>query len=243
MNSLLIYPTEVLSENTAEISSPTRLAAIKATHTLKTGGVVRVGIYGGRRAQGVVQHYSETHLRLVLSEFLPPLTREGGKLICGVARPQTAKKVLQAAVSFGISEVHFIQTELSERSYFSSNTYTEEGIHDEIAKSLEQCCDTLPPLIECHTNFKWFVDKKLPQLVEGISHRIIAHTSEKTTEKIPLKDNGGERIYAVGPESGWSREEVTLFTNQGFYPLSLGARMMRVEHAVAALLGACCAEK
>jgi RsmE family RNA methyltransferase len=42
---------------------------------------------------------------------------------------------------------------------------------------------------------------------------------------------------AIGPEGGWIQREVDTFVARTFHPVSLGAAILRVETAVAALLG------
>ena len=42
---------------------------------------------------------------------------------------------------------------------------------------------------------------------------------------------------AIGPEGGWIQREVDTFAARGFTPVSLGTPILRVEAAVAALLG------
>jgi 16S rRNA (uracil1498-N3)-methyltransferase len=50
--------------------------------------------------------------------------------------------------------------------------------------------------------------------------------------------------FAVGPEGGWTADEETLFTREGWQPVSLGPRILRAETAgitamavIAAMLG------
>ena len=43
---------------------------------------------------------------------------------------------------------------------------------------------------------------------------------------------------AVGPEGGWTEQELDYFQSQGFQPLCFGARIMRTETAAPALLAA-----
>ena len=43
---------------------------------------------------------------------------------------------------------------------------------------------------------------------------------------------------AVGPEGGWTNQELDYFQSQGFQPLCFGARVMRTETAAPALLAA-----
>ena len=40
-------------------------------------------------------------------------------------------------------------------------------------------------------------------------------------------------VIAIGPESGWTDAELSDFKDAGFETLSLGERILRVEHAAA----------
>ncbi|MFA6465072.1 MAG: RsmE family RNA methyltransferase, partial [Desulfurivibrionaceae bacterium] len=52
-----------------------------------------------------------------------------------------------------------------------------------------------------------------------------------------LSGQPGQRaILAIGPEGGWVDFEVQHFKEQGFMAFSLGARILRVDTAVPALL-------
>jgi 16S rRNA (uracil1498-N3)-methyltransferase len=47
-----------------------------------------------------------------------------------------------------------------------------------------------------------------------------------------------EITLAVGPEGGWTNQELGYFQSRGFQPLCFGARVMRTETAAPALLAA-----
>jgi len=52
---------------------------------------------------------------------------------------------------------------------------------------------------------------------------------------VPQKADTSIRI-AVGPEGGWTQEELELAINGGFSPVSMGARILRAETAAIAAL-------
>ncbi|MDQ6978092.1 MAG: RsmE family RNA methyltransferase, partial [Ghiorsea sp.] len=47
-----------------------------------------------------------------------------------------------------------------------------------------------------------------------------------------------DMTLAIGPEGGWTHQELDYFQSQGFEPLCFGARVMRTETAAPALLAA-----
>ena len=44
-------------------------------------------------------------------------------------------------------------------------------------------------------------------------------------------------VVAIGPERGWSAQEIELFTHAGFKVIGLGDRVVRVEIALVLLMG------
>ena len=63
---------------------------------------------------------------------------------------------------------------------------------------------------------------------EGI--RLIAHVSgESMTLDVAMKSS--IVVAAIGPEGGWTDNEVRLATDHGFQPINLGKRIYRIETA------------
>jgi RsmE family RNA methyltransferase len=196
-------------------------------------------VLGGVRGEGLVKE--ATRDRVVIQHVFssPPLERAPIDLIVGVPRPQTVKKVIQAGVMLGVRSIHFVKSELGEKSYLQSKVLSEEGILAEGVKALEQVWDSQLPEIRVHRSFSYFMDVKLPLLGagrQGVS-RLLAHP---TGRALLLSDGpllGSEQVVAIGPERGWSASEVEQFEQRGFTVVGLGARIVRVETAVVLLLG------
>jgi RsmE family RNA methyltransferase len=190
------------------------------------------------RGEGIVVEATLERIVLELSLFLPSLERRPIDLIVGVPRPQTVKKVIQASVMLGVRSVHFVRSELGERSYLQSRALSDEGILDEGVKALEQVWDSHLPEIKVHRTFCYFMDTKLPQLAMGREvSRLLAHPSGRDLSVSDSALVGREQLVAIGPERGWSAGEVQLFGEHGFSVVGLGDRIVRVEVAVVLLLG------
>ena len=61
--------------------------------------------------------------------------------------------------------------------------------------------------------------------------RLIAHPSGRTLHDWPTIAEGDEVMLAVGPEGGFTDEEVELATAAGWHPVSLGRTILRIETA------------
>jgi RsmE family RNA methyltransferase len=102
------------------------------------------------------------------------------------------------------------------------------------------------PEMETRRNFRKFVREELTTLFSDASDRIVAHPYAKAgsvpgeTPKTPVKTgsvpNAGRMLLAVGPEGGWTEEEVELLEEHGFARYSLGERILRTDTALIALL-------
>jgi 16S rRNA (uracil1498-N3)-methyltransferase len=55
-------------------------------------------------------------------------------------------------------------------------------------------------------------------------------------EALQRESLGPGVVLAIGPEGGWTRDEVQLFRNAGWVPVSLGENILRAETAAIAAL-------
>jgi len=245
VNSLLLLSHEVRDDSCAILEGARARYAFE-THGVREGQSMKVAVLGGLRGEGRVLSASLEMVTLALELTCTQVEPIPVTLIVGVSRPQTVKKVIQAAVMFGVSSLHFVRSEQGEKSYLQSRSLDEDQIQEETIKALEQVWDSRPPQIVVHRTFSYFMDNKLPDIVssaqDGPFHgkvlKLIAHPGGT-----PLGCADASRvatahsIIAVGPERGWSHEEVETFQRAGFGVVGLGERVVRVELALVFLLG------
>jgi 16S rRNA (uracil1498-N3)-methyltransferase len=55
----------------------------------------------------------------------------------------------------------------------------------------------------------------------------------------PAAEHNHALAFAVGPEGGWTQDEMQLFTTAGWHPVTLGPRILRAETAAIAALSIC----
>ena len=65
---------------------------------------------------------------------------------------------------------------------------------------------------------------------------LLAETEQENSLVAALKDVAGEIALAIGPEGGWTAEEMTLFSEHGWRHVTLGPRILRAETAAIAAL-------
>lgn len=233
MNSLIIFPEELEPKNRAVIRGD-RAAYLHEWHKVVQGMQIRGGIWKGPSGTVRVDAVRADSVELTVDCSEAPLQKEALAAIVAVPRPQTVKKVIQAVTAFGLRELHFVRSENVVPSYLSSTSLTQHAIQLEVLKALEQCCDTIPPEITIHPKWHEFINNTLGDLTLQYEERVVADTHEGA---VPLSSARSSRIFAIGPESGWTDKEVQVLRSKGFIPCTLGKRMLRVEHAVVQLAG------
>ncbi len=70
---------------------------------------------------------------------------------------------------------------------------------------------------------------------------LLAETEQENTIAEAMKDVTEEIALAIGPEGGWTTEEMTLFSESGWRHVTLGPRILRAETSAIAALSICSA--
>jgi len=220
MNSLIIFKEEI-NGSIATIKGA-HLKYLQDLHDLKVGRNISVAQLYGQIGKGIITTSNKLEVIIEISlNSLPPL-REPTSLIVAIPRPQTQKKIIHLATVLGISELHFVRCENSEKSYLSSHILRQEDLLYELIKGLEQCCDSTPPTVKVHPFFKAFIDDYLKIQINNdpTATSIICDTTpldqNLKLSSICKLNKGSPCQIAIGPESGWNDFEREEFKKLGF---------------------------
>lgn len=230
MNSVAIFPEEVSGDLAILVEERARY--FHEFHGAKAGESLPASLYGGRRGRAVVESSEHSRITLRLSFDDEALLREPTTLIVAVPRPQSIKRVLQFGTLLGIRRICFVRADNVQASYLSSKELEAQRYRMEMAKALEQCFDSIAPEVQKFYSLRPCLEALAP------SRGLVADTSPSAR---PLAEIGAvpkdeEVAIAVGCEAGWSERELALFRSFHFTPISLGARILRVDSATAVLL-------
>jgi RsmE family RNA methyltransferase len=233
VNLLLIEASEL----TAGVARLTARRHEHAREVLKVqaGDTLRVGLRGGLLGTAEILSETEAGLELRCVFDLPPPPRAKIDLVLAIPRPKALKRVIPAIASLGVDRVFLVNAARVEKSYFSSKVLAKEFLDGLVDLGLEQARDTIAPTLELRERFKPFVEDELPAICAG-SVCLVPHP----TAEAPLAPvSAAQRVMlAIGPDGGWVPFEVELLQRNGFTPVSLGQRILRVEVAVPAVIGA-----
>lgn len=232
MNLILLFPEDFVDDQRVVLTGR-RLEHVTNVHRAAIGEALIVGVAGGRIGRGEITRLEKDALEMrvtLTSDPPPPLPLT---LVLALPRPKVLNRVIAGATSLGVKRIYLINAWRVEKSYWKSPRMSEENLVAQSILGLEQARDTTLPVIEVRRFFRKFVEDELPSTSRG-SLSLVAHplaTAEcprNVTQPVTL---------AIGPEGGFIEEEIASLQRVGFTPVALGPRILRVETAVAAVIG------
>ena len=219
MNSIL------LKDESGLITDPYILNHIHTTLKLQTGDQVKCIVLNRGHFTGTVKELNQKSCQLSLSEFSAG-SAQWFDLIVGLSRPQTSKKILEHATTFGARSFHFFKATLSEKSYLDSKLFEEDAYLEFLYNGLSQASrfSTVP-------TFKLNKYNPAEQYAQASQKFILDLNADKSFLDYDL--NFEEPIIlAIGPERGWTVEDIDIFKTNGFRSVKISSSILRVEHAV-----------
>lgn len=232
MNLILLFPDDFIDEDRVRLTGR-RLAHVTGVHRAAAGDTLVVGVADGNIGGGEITRLDAEALemRVTLDAAPPqplPLT-----LVLALPRPKVLNRVIASATSLGVKKIALINAWRVEKSYWKSPRVAAENLRGQAILGLEQARDTRFPSITLHRFFRSFVEEELPAIAHDslalVAHpRAAAECPRNVTRPVTL---------AIGPEGGFIEQEVQSLERAGFAPVTLGERILRVETAVAAVIG------
>lgn len=235
MNLLLLTPEDLLDGERARICDARRLRHLHEVHRAVCGDTLTVGLEGAGigRAQLIALDRQRAEFRLdsLTGQAPAPLPLH---LLLALPRPRMLARTLENAAAMGVKRLTLLHTARVEKSYWHSPELAPARIDAHLRLGLEQARDTLLPRVEMATRFRPFVEDRLPDMLRG-QRALLAHPGMATPCPRGLSMQTPVTL-AIGPEGGFVDYEVARFLEAGFEGVHLGARILRVETAVTALL-------
>jgi len=158
------------------------------------------------------------------------------RLLIGTPRPPTARRLLKDLTTLGAAELHFVATDLGDKSYLMSTLWTDHEYRKNLLEGAAQTRTTVLPKVERHTGLR----RALTAIeAEGPSTRVWFDEGGPAWDSHPahLGAEAGALWLALGPERGWTEAERTLLLDRGWAVAGLGPRTLRTESACGLALG------
>lgn len=235
MNRILLESSEVVEDRAV-------LTGERARHVLdvlhgEVGQVIKTGEVNGKIGQSEIVKISnaepgkeELHLRVTHDkEGLKPWC----DLILAPPRPRAMKRLLPQLASLGVGRIVLVGAKKVEKDFWGATLLKEENYRPLFITGLMQSGTSILPTLSFRRNFRKFLTEEIDE-VFPFGRRIVAHPYGANDN---LSADAKERLLlAVGPEGGWTEEEVELLECKGFMRYSLGERILRTDTALIALL-------
>jgi RsmE family RNA methyltransferase len=238
LNLLLLHPEELEaadSRRPGELRAHVRgrrLEHVRRIHRALPGDTLRVGVLGGRIGEGRVVSLGDEGLELAVELDREPPEALPATLVLALPRPLVLKRVLIHATTLGLKRIALIHASRVEKSYWQSDAVSGEAVERQLMLGLEQAGDTVLPEVSLHRRFRPFVEDELKGLLVGCRGFVAHPEGQVECPRGPL----GPLLVAVGPEGGFIPYEIDRLVDAGLHPVQLGARILRVEAAVPALI-------
>lgn len=237
MNRILFEKSEI-TDGVVEFTGA-RAAHIVEVLNSEVGDTVKTGELDGKIGTGVVKNIESVEskdgksyvIRLELShtgESLHPWA----DLILAPPRPRVFKRLLPQLAAMGVGDIVLVGAKKVEKAFWGATVLKEENYRPLFVDGLMQSGTTIVPRLELRRNFVRFIREELDSLYPD-STRIVAHPYNAEPIGEPPQ---GRLLIAIGPEGGWTDEEVELLKSKGFQCRSLGGRILRTDTATIALL-------
>jgi RsmE family RNA methyltransferase len=232
LNYVLLEPEDFSAEDRVRLDGR-RLRHVREILKCAVGDEVRIGVINGSIGRGRIERLDTDSLEMsVRLDGLPPEPLPL-RLILALPRPKVLNRTIAAAASMGIREIDLINSWRVEKSYWKSPRLAAESLRIHSILGLEQAGDTVLPAIRLHRLFTPFVRDELPGIISG-RLALLAQPGGRTEAPRQIVQPA---VLAIGPEGGFIEREVETFCEIGFTPVTLGTRILRVETAVACLVG------
>lgn len=232
MNVILLETDDFLTPSRVRLTGR-RFVHIASVLRAREGDELVVGAVGGLMGKGIVRAIGAeaAELQIVLDREPPPslaLT-----LVLALPRPKVLNRVIAATASMGVKRIYLINAWRVEKSYWFTPRLALPSLRLQQLLGLEQARDTILPAIETRRLFRRFVEDELPSIAAG-TRALVAHPD--AADLCP-RDVREPVTLAIGPEGGFIGKEIESLLAAGFTPVTLGERVLRVETAIASIVG------
>jgi 16S rRNA (uracil1498-N3)-methyltransferase len=201
---------------------------LAAVRRFVVGDIVALFNGDGHEYPALIVEINKKSVSLEITGVVSPQRELGFALHIAAALPKGDRGdfLIEKLTELGVTDFTPL---ITERSVVRANDARAEKLRRAVIEASKQCGRNV--LMRVHPVARWF-----DWCVKQTGRRFLAHPSGGQSAAKP-----GEAIVAVGPEGGFTEQEVQVAVDAGWKSLLLGPRVLRVETAavvVATLLGA-----
>jgi 16S rRNA (uracil1498-N3)-methyltransferase len=202
----------------------------------RVGSLVTVTDGIGNEFRGRVLRRSETQACLLIFDRFPSPTESAVELVLLQALPEKERMelIIQKTTELGVSAIvpfksaKSISLEEREAKQKKAHRWQEVAV-----KAVQQSRRARVPHVEPYRSFREALNA-----CDGAGLKILLWEKKGEHLRQIVNRHPSKKIYGmVGPEGGFTEEEVSLAQEVGFIPIQLGQRILRAETAAILLVG------
>ena len=160
-------------------------------------------------------------------------------LILAPPRPRVLKRLLPQLAAMGVGKVVLVGAEKVEKAFWGAQLVKEEVYRPLLVDGLMQCGTTAVPTVRTEKLFKKYAEYRMEEEFSSCE-KLVAHPPSDTEPAVALEQTEGRPlrrpVVAIGPEGGWTDDEVRLLESKGFARYSLGSRILRTDTATISVI-------
>ena len=243
MNCILL-PAASFSNKSAHINAVAQIEHVNQVLGAKVGDTLKIGQLEGNLGTAVIADMTPERIDLCeVSLVTAPPPKLNLTVVLALPRPKVLRRLIMDMTALGVRDIILINSYRTQKSYWQSPMLSR--LDEFILEGLQQGVDTVAPRISLQKRFKPFVEDELVNLITN--RAIVAHPyaelsfaqyvqQQLESSELPHRSVLPSMVF-IGAEGGWIDYEVELLARQGCQTVHIGARILRTEAAVNAILG------
>lgn len=233
-----IYSPETLQDKTTCTLAADNLRYLKTVLRLKQGDKIILFDGFGHEFEAVIKKFSATAVDVTLGEKI----YQADKKICvtlAQAIPKAAKMdvIVKSAAGLGVDIIIPFTAERSVSRIAADKASLKVSRWQKIARESSRCCrSSRITQVEAIASFDAMLERAGDKSVKMIFWEEEEKKSIKDVLTDKMLDATKDFFIIVGPEGGFSKDEVMTAKKAGFQSVSLGRQILKVETAAAAII-------
>lgn len=188
-------------------------------------------------ARVIVSHPNPIALTIESETLPPPKNSPTIRLAVALIKKDRMDWLVQKATELGVSRFTPIITARTVIRPDMKHMQHQRTRWEKIAReAAQQSCRWHIPVIDGPLPLQTFLSEKCDDDFHLIcTERLLSHSAQTAVQDALSKQKKGGTVL-IGPEGGWDMTEQDKAAAAGFFPLSLGERILRTETAALAIL-------
>jgi 16S rRNA (uracil1498-N3)-methyltransferase len=183
---------------------------------------------GAEVRRGRIVSIRATRVEFELGQAVPAASPVNVTLLLAVFKFDRMEWAIEKCTELGVARIVPVVARRTDAHLAAASAKRADRWRRLARQASEQSCRATPPEIAAVVKLK--VATNLP----GARRIVLAESENQTQLRDLLSSAEGEILLAVGPEGGWTEDELQLFQTAGWMSGSLGPTILRAETAAIA---------